>query len=440
MESSISKILLQNYQDGDSQAASDIHARYAHRLYALARAKLGKRLGAKVDPDDILQTTFLAFFEKADREEVFWKKEGDLWRLLAAICINHVKRSAETYASQKRNVKAEISGTEQRDFAFENASQKLIELTEAIVHGENPLTTKVLKARLAGFSTKDISQQTGRSERTIRRIMDMLKAKLALMSKLNVDAKLAQGLPRTGTEKKDSFNARYEDYDLLKMLGAGAFGKVYLAKNQKNESLVTIKVLRRSWMGNENAEALFLNEASILASIDHPNVISFLEFGPLPNGSWFIVMELADGVTFDRALRGQSYSQADFLTWLAQISAGLEVIHGNGIFHGDLKPGNLILSNRKIKLIDFGFSRKESDSNEKWVGGTAGFIAPEKKSGSEADIFAFGKILEFALNEPSLMLDPAVRAKLKNISDQACHADPDTRPNAAFLKEQMDSL
>lgn len=440
MESSVSKILLQNYQDGDSGAASEIHARYAHRLYALAKAKLGRRLTTKVDPDDILQTTFLAFFEKADREEVFWKKEGDLWRLLAAICVNHVKRSAEHYGSQKRNADVEVSVNEQRDFEFDSASQKLIELVESLIQGENPMAIKIVEARLAGFSTREIAQQTGRSERTIRRIVDMLKAKLALMSEMNVDAELNHSVDPPDFESQGNFNASYEDYELLKMLGAGAFGKVYLARCRKTESLVTVKVLRRSWMGNENAEALFLNEANILASISHPNVISFLEFGPLPNGSWFIVMELVEGVTFDRAVGAQECSQRDLIAWLRQICESLEVIHGKGIIHGDLKPENLIVGNRKIKLIDFGFSRRENGPGGNWLGGTTGFVAPEKKSGSEADIYAFGKIVSFALHEPTVKLDSNVRDILQDICNQSCQRDPQIRPTAFATRKILDSI
>ena len=109
MNSSFSKTLLENYQNGDSQAAFEIYSRYAKRLFSLAKSRIGAKLATKIDPDDILQSAFQAFFVKADRDEVYYNSKGDLWRLLAAICINHVKREVERYGAAKRDLTIEVA-------------------------------------------------------------------------------------------------------------------------------------------------------------------------------------------------------------------------------------------------------------------------------------------------------------------------------------------
>ena len=78
MTSQFSKILLERYQGGDSRAAGELYDRYAKRLLGLARQRLTRLLAAKVDPDDISQATFQAFFELADQDQVRWDREGDL--------------------------------------------------------------------------------------------------------------------------------------------------------------------------------------------------------------------------------------------------------------------------------------------------------------------------------------------------------------------------
>ena len=397
-------------------------------------------MGAKIDPEDILQSSFQAFFQKADRNEIFWNKEGDLWRLLAAICMNHIKREFEHFSVAKRDLAVESQIPVEFEPGLNQASRKLDELIESLLNNESPLSAKVVLGRLAGFSFKDIAKQTERSERTIRRVLQMLKAKLAIMSDLALESHLVNGQVGARSELPAQFNASYDDFDLLRMLDAGAFGKVYLAKNRRTDLLVAVKALRRAWIGDFKAESLFLNEAKTLSAIEHPNIIKFLDAGPLPNGSWFLVLEYVDGTPLDRQLSNPA-DLANLLTWLKQICAGLVEIHKHGLTHGDLKPANVIVCSDGVRIIDFGFSVQAVDSRRPLSGGTVGYMAPECESSPAADVFALGKMVKFAIGHIlEQMKNHQWLAELTKLSIAACNTNPNRRPSAVDLRSNFEDL
>ena len=437
MDSHLSKILLDRYRDGDSSAAFEIYARYAQRLVALTRTRIGKRLASKFDPEDVTQTAFQAFFSKADRDEVFWQKQGDLWRLLAAICINHLKREVEFFGTAKRNPNVEQTIEAELKGELEHAENKLAELLESLLHDEKPLVSQVAQARLAGFSLAEIATQTNRSRRTVRRVLQILKAKLANDSTLNLKFHLDDGdvSPKFETDTV-LFDSNYEDFDLLRMIDAGAFGKVYLARDRKTNSLVAVKALRKVWLGDETAESLFLNEARLLATLDHPNIIRFLDAGRLPNSSWFIVMEYAEGETFDRALESHPDLKT-VLSWLHQASLGLDFLHRKNVTHGDLKPANILISDGNVRLIDFGFAKQNATANKSLRGGTEGFMPPERTSSRAGDVFAFGKVIEFAiLNAPSIA-EARCATWLGELVAMMTHKDREKRATAAEIEQMI---
>ncbi len=432
MDSHLSKILLDRYHDGDSAAAFEIYSRYAQRMFALTRTRIGNQLTGKIDPEDITQSAFQAFFAKADRNEVFWRQQGDLWRLLAAICINHVKREDEFFGAAKRNVVKEQAIESEIGDRLHGTEVKLAELLGSLLHNEKPLVSQVARARLAGFTLTEIAVETGRSERTVRRVLQILKAKLATESTLNLESHPHEGKERgEKNQNVPRFDADYNDFELLKMIDAGAFGKVYLALDKNSDTLVAVKALRRDWIGDTAAESLFLNEAKLLSRITHPNVVQFIDAGPLPNGSWFIVMELASGVTFDRAIQSR-VETINVLNWLHQICQTLEFLHREGIVHGDLKPTNITVSNDNVQLIDFGFSQQAKTTREKSKGGTSGFMPPDRHLTPASDMFAFGKVVEFAITEYANSLpNSTIAIELNEIVKLTTCRDQDERAVAS---------
>ncbi len=440
MDSHFSKILLNRYREGDSEAAFEIYSRYAQRLFALTRTRIGKQLTAKIDPEDVMQSAFQAFFAKADRDEVFWNKQGDLWRLLAAICINHLKREVEHFGAAKRNTNLEHAIEVELDNRLDGAGNKLAELLESLVHNEKPLVSQVAQGRLAGFTLAEIAERTGRSERTIRRILQILKAKLAKESTLNLQFHFDGESKTTGPDHDAALlDSNYDDFDLLKMIDAGAFGKVYLARSHRTNSLVAVKALRKSWLGDETAESLFLNEAKILASIEHTNVVQFLGAGRLPNGSWFIVMEYANGVSLKHAINSKTTS-TEILNWLLQTCRALEFLHDNGLTHGDLKPANIIVCNGVVQVIDFGFAQQADGASSKLRGGTSGFIAPELNANPSSDMFAFGKVVDFAMKNMVEGGSDGVPVGLAEIVELTTAIDPDNRLSSREIVLRLEKL
>ena len=437
MTSQFSKILLERYQGGDSRAAGELYDRYAKRLLGLARQRLTRLLAAKVDPDDISQAAFQAFFELADQDQVRWDREGDLWRLLSGIAVNQVLRQAEHFSAEKRRADREVGGVGINEVAWSDqqvdvaAVQEINDLVANILDNEKPLARRVLTLRLAGATQVEIATRLQRSERTVRRVLQTIKSKFATFYDLDLDT------PNSTELSTATFSADYGGYDLMQMIGAGAFGKVYLGRENQSGALVAIKVLRKSWLDRPDVERQFLTEAKQLAQLQHPNIVSFLSAGPIPNGSWFIVMEHVTGTPL-RSAESSLLTTDRVLQWLTGIGSAISYLHDNQLIHGDLNPANVLVNQNKATLIDFGLSVLQAEeSATKLMGGTEGFLAPEQTTSKPADIFSFGKIVQFVDRIAGRQLEANVRNQLAEIARQAIALDPRERIVAGELQQRL---
>ena len=397
-------------------------------------------LKSKVDPDDIAQETFLAFFELADQGKVSWDREGDLWRLMAGIAVNQIQRKAEFFAAAKRNVGREVAQSEFQIVDGKNADAvaigQIADLVSVALENEKPLFKRVLTARLAGLTLVEIANRTGRSERTIRRVLQSLKSKLADIYGFQIESDLPSN-QKTPLVDQDNFRLSFDDFDLVRMIGAGAFGKVYLARDNRKGETVAIKVLKSSWLGQTDVEAQFLSEAAQLASLDHPNIVEFHGVGPLPNGSWIMVMEHCIG----QSLRGFDIDsgKAPFsVNLIHDIVLAISYLHKKGVVHGDLQPGNIMVSRHGVKLIDFGFccfQTNDSNQRAKLVGGTEGFVAPESRTSTAADVYSIGRTIEFVLDRVDLSLSNQLLREMRGVIEIACDNQPINRPGSSQLAE-----
>ena len=180
--------ILQRLKDGDQNAATELHDRYAHRLIALARSRISSKLARRVDPEDVVQSVYRSFFAHADDDRYVFEKSGDMWRLLSSITVNKVLRQVQKHRRQKRSIDAEQSvmtpGTE--GFAPEMLASgpspsdalTMIEELENVMSEIDPTHRQVLELRLQGRSTEEIAVEINRSERTIRRMLEKTKANL----------------------------------------------------------------------------------------------------------------------------------------------------------------------------------------------------------------------------------------------------------------------
>src|SRR2546423_13193848 len=126
-------------------------------------------------------------------------------------------------------------------------------------------------------------------------------------------------------------------YEILRLLGAGGLGEVFLVRDTRDDSRVALKRLRAL-----DAEGLarFREEFAVLARIHHPNMVRVHDYGELPGESAYFTMELLDGLTLDEAIAPGDVEGA--LAAARDVSAGLSALYAAGIVHCDLKPSNLM--------------------------------------------------------------------------------------------------
>lgn len=202
-----------------------------------------------------------------------------------------------------------------------------------------------------------------------------------------------------------------ERYEIIKILGAGAMGRVYLAHHLGLGDLrVAIKELEIH-VDPETLELVaseFQREATILAHLDHPGLIRASDFFE-EEGQCYIVMEYVAGPTLYEVLEQSAgpLPVDSVLEWADQLCDGLEYLHSRTppILHRDLKPGNILLDDLgRVRLIDFGIARFQGPSMRTATvlagAGTAGFAPVEQYSGGtdeRSDIYALGATLYYLL-------------------------------------------
>jgi len=357
MGNNSSEKLLASYASDNSgesfDASLQIHSRYQNRLILLAKKRLLGVLKSKIDPDDIAQETFAAFFAMADQNEVRWKERGDLWRLLAGIAINKVKQQFERYSTLKRDLKTETRLPEATSQVGDRDVVELAELVEHVLESEKPLVTTVLNLRLAGFSFEEIAQRVGRSTRTIRRLLESLKAKLI------TDQELSLRLSVDSTIKPSIDVVDYHDFHLLRMIGQGSFAKVYLAKQITSGQLFAVKAIKKKWLKNEDVRQSFYREAEILMSLSDPSFVQTYGIGKLPNGGYFLLLEWIEGDSL--ATRVETAAYETRLVWASELHQATERLHAKNLTHGDICANNVMIDNNdNIKLLDFGLGQQTS--------------------------------------------------------------------------------
>jgi serine/threonine protein kinase len=190
-------------------------------------------------------------------------------------------------------------------------------------------------------------------------------------------------------------------YEVLALIGRGAMGTVYLARDVRLQRLVALKVLLGSVARNPSAVKTFHREAQAAAPLKHPGIVRIYAAGML-NGTPFIAMEYIEGEPLDRFLRRNGiikWQQALYIG--GQVAQALSCAHAAGIVHRDVKPGNMLLDSQgQVRLTDFGIANIQSEGDafeEMGFVGTPHYMAPEQCGRGEvtprSDLFALGVIL-----------------------------------------------
>ncbi len=270
-----------------------------------------------------------------------------------------------------------------------------------------------------------------------------------------------------------------EKYVIKNLLGTGAMGEVYLAEHINLKRLVAIKFMCRSHDDNPQANMRFQREALAAAKLDHPNICHILDYDSTDSGIFYIVMEYLQGDTLAKRLKDRGTIELpSVFRIMHDLCGALECAHEMGLVHRDIKPGNIILEQRRdrddfVKLIDFGVvhidipdDNCESLTQNGQIQGTPQYLSPEQVLGEtidlRADLYSCGCMLfemleghvpfksdnyfvlinkHLILVPPHLTADIEKRAELDEIIQKLLQKDPAKRfQSARELSDALDRI
>jgi serine/threonine protein kinase len=220
-----------------------------------------------------------------------------------------------------------------------------------------------------------------------------------------------------------------ERYRLVDEIGRGGMGAVWCAYDEVLDRLVAVKLMADT---SERLSDRLRQEARAAARLNHPHITSVYDFGDAPP---YIVMELLEGRTLAQRLASGPLPLPEARAVAAQVASALAAAHRRGIVHGDVKPGNVVLTPSGAKVVDFGLaSRQHSTTTPTY--GTPRYVAPELLANTPAspasDVYAFGvllgQLLRTELASRCQAADPANRPTMDQVAE-ALGGRSDADPN-----------
>jgi eukaryotic-like serine/threonine-protein kinase len=195
---------------------------------------------------------------------------------------------------------------------------------------------------------------------------------------------------------------KYGRYEIIKELGRGSMGMVYLAHDPNINREVALKILRPDRVESADFVQRFLKEARAIGRLAHPNIVTVYDVGE-DQKTVFIAMELLEGLPLNVHARDKALSIDEITELGIEIASSLDYAHGKGIVHRDIKPPNIMITeNGRVKITDFGIAHiddaeatQQTQAGE--ILGTPNYMSPEqvlgKKVDGRSDLFSLGVIL-----------------------------------------------
>jgi|HubBroStandDraft_6_1064221.scaffolds.fasta_scaffold05728_6 serine/threonine protein kinase/tetratricopeptide (TPR) repeat protein len=193
-------------------------------------------------------------------------------------------------------------------------------------------------------------------------------------------------------------------YRIVRVLGEGGMGVVFLAERRDLHSQVAIKILRDAWVSPARRER-FSSEQRTLAQLNHPSIARLYDADTLPDGTPLFVMEYVEGCSIAEYCKKLNCSVNDWLKLFRSICEAVEYAHGQAVIHRDLKPSNILVrSDGTVRLLDFGIAKQLEDVNlagdatrtsSRFL--TPAYASPEQirgdRVGIQSDVYSLGVIL-----------------------------------------------
>ena len=261
---------------------------------------------------------------------------------------------------------------------------------------------------------------------------------------------------------------------IIKLLGQGGMGSVYLGFDEKLERQVAVKSIRPEHLKNQATQQRFIREAQILSKINHPSICQLYDYLETPDGD-FLVLEYIKG----KPLYQSPLTDTQKLTAMADLAAALSVAHEHGIVHRDLKPDNIMITDEgQLKVLDFGIAQSLSqpkvatkETANKISGdltqhgslvGTIRYMSPEQAQGKNintaSDQYALGIIVQevfshqaaYQVMETEQLLADVQQGKrieatglpepITNLIKDLTQLDPTQRPTAQDTVKQINTI
>jgi eukaryotic-like serine/threonine-protein kinase len=260
------------------------------------------------------------------------------------------------------------------------------------------------------------------------------------------------------------------NYRLLDRLGAGGMGEVWRAEDTRLMRQVAIKILSERIANDPEWKARFLREARTIAQMNHPNIATIYSIEQEAD-KFFIAMELVEGESLSTVMARGPLEPVEAVRIIRQVAEALAEAHDKGIVHRDVKPDNVILGKRGVKVLDFGIAKQITSTSDAptltqagLIVGTPFYMSPEQALGrpvdARSDLFSLGVVLYEAvagkrpfegesvtetmmniiMQEPPELpaIAPKVPAALNEIVTRALQKKPERRYGSAG--EMVDAL
>ncbi|MCP3919803.1 MAG: serine/threonine protein kinase [bacterium] len=275
-------------------------------------------------------------------------------------------------------------------------------------------------------------------------------------------------LQRDSAETADAPFGRLGDYRIVRRLGRGGMGTVYLAEQESLGRLIALKVLDERALVDSNARIRFKREAEVAAALDHPNIVPVYGIGE-EDGYAFIAMKLLSGPSLDELHpRHEGRISPRVVARIGMdVARGLDAAHLHGVVHRDVKPANVLLDGEVPTIVDFGLARSASDRSLTRTGavpGTLPYMAPEllstdsRELDPRIDVYSLGATLyemitgrppfdaddtqhmmaAILIKDPPPLRLPAVHRDVETIIMRALEKEPHRRfPTAAAMADDL---